>query len=79
MSLLVTLLFACSDKTSEVPSEAPPVVAKPAAQEAPKAKAPEAVKVAPEAKPEAVKKKLPHLILWQGSLFKIFVHPMDCH
>ena len=56
MSLLITLLFACSDKTSEAPSEAPPVVAKPAAQEAPKAKAPEPIKPSPEAKPEAVKK-----------------------
>ena len=52
MSLLITLLFACSDKNSEAPSEAPPVVAKPAAQEAPKAKAPEPVKTAPEAKLE---------------------------
>ena len=56
MSLLITLFFACSDKTSEIPSEAPPVPAKPVVQEAPKAKAPEAVKTAPEAKPEAVKK-----------------------
>ena len=38
MSLLITLLLACSDKASEAPSEAPPVVAKPTAQEAPKAK-----------------------------------------
>jgi hypothetical protein len=56
MSLLLTLLFACSDKTSEAPSEAPPVVAKPAAQEAPNAKAPEPVKPAPEAKPETLAK-----------------------
>ena len=43
MSLLFTLLFACSDKASEAPSEAPPVVAKSAA-EAPKAKVPKLVK-----------------------------------
>ena len=52
MSLLVTLLFACSDKTSEAPSEALPVVAKPAAQEVLKTKAPEPVKTSSEAKPE---------------------------
>ena len=56
MSLLVTLFFACSDKTSEAPSEAPPVVAKPTAQEAPKTKAPEPVKPTAEAKPEAAAK-----------------------
>ena len=56
MSLLFALLFACSDNSSEAPSEAPPVVAKPAAEEAPKAKTPEPEPVnIVKAKPEPSK------------------------
>lgn len=52
MSLLFTLLLACSDNTSEVPS----VVEKPAAQEVPKEKTPEPESVSTvKSKPEPSK------------------------